>query len=180
MVKILQKEHSVLRKKAKKVSREDIASEKVKKVIEKMKKALHSQEDGVAIAAPQIGESLCIFVISGKAIAWYKASEKEFSDAIYINPEIVKSSKEKMEVEEGCLSVRPWYGLVRRNKKVTLKYQNMKGEIKQEGGSGLMAQIFQHEIDHLNGILFTDKAKSLEEIPLDNNADNNDKSYGEK
>ena len=86
------------------------------------------------------------------------------ADLVFINPEIVKASKEKKEVDEGCLSVRWLYGKVRRSARVTLRAYNEKGERIERGASGLLAQIFQHEVDHLNGILFTDKAKEVWEM----------------
>ena len=159
---IVQREEPVLRKHAKPVPAEEMASKRVRDIIEKMKTAMHSQKDGVAIAAPQIGEPLQIFVISGvllkKADKTYKGNE---DDLVFINPKITKQSRDKMEVEEGCLSVRWLYGKVKRSKKVTLKAHNEKGEKLERGASGLLAQIFQHECDHLNGILFTDKADQV-------------------
>src|SRR3989344_3892781 len=94
---ILQKDAPVLREIAESVLPEDIKSKKIQNIISKMKKALHAEEDGVAIAAPQIGESLRIFVVSSK-ISGSK-------DLVFINPEIVKASKKKKKMEEGCLSV---------------------------------------------------------------------------
>jgi peptide deformylase len=68
---------------------------------------------------------------------------------------------------EGCLSVRWLYGEVLRYKKCTIEYYNEFGEKKQKGASGLLAQIFQHEIDHLEGILFDSKARKIENMPPD-------------
>jgi peptide deformylase len=85
-------------------------------------------------------------------------------DLVFINPEIIKKSKEVKEMEEGCLSVRWLYGKVKRSNKVTVKAIDQTGKEFVMGASSLLAQIFQHEIDHLDGILFTDKAKDLEEI----------------
>ncbi|MFA6459336.1 MAG: peptide deformylase [Candidatus Paceibacterota bacterium] len=165
MTEIVERDNPVLRKHAKPVPVHEITSEPIKKIIAKMAKAMHAQKDGVAIAAPQIGESLQIFVISGpllrKADKTYKG---DTSDLIFINPKITKYSKERNTVEEGCLSVRWLYGKVERSKKVTLKAHNEKGEICERGASGLLAQIFQHECDHLNGIIFTDKADELWEM----------------
>jgi peptide deformylase len=67
-------------------------------------------------------------------------------------------------MEEGCLSVRYLYGKVRRSKKATIEAYNEHGKKFTAGASGILAQIFQHETDHLNGILFIDKAKQIEEI----------------
>ncbi len=132
-----------------------------------MKKALESQDDGVAIAAPQIGVPLRIFVISGKVLNFIKGEDDDsprYPDMVFINPKITKLSKEKKLMEEGCLSVRWLYGKVRRSTKASIEAYDENGNFFKKGGSGLMAQIFQHETDHLEGVLFTDTAKDLEEI----------------
>jgi peptide deformylase len=164
---ILDKEAPVLRQIAKSVPINQIRSPKIQSVIQKMKEALEEQEDGVAIAAPQIGESLRIFVVSHRAFSLInKNSPETFTeDLVFINPEITKVSKKKKRMEEGCLSVRWLYGQVERSEKVHVKAINENGENFERGSSGLLAQIFQHEIDHLNGILFIDKATDVEDIP---------------
>ena len=86
-------------------------------------------------------------------------------DIAFINPTIVKLSREKEQIEEGCLSVRYFYGQVIRSKKAKVRAFDEKGVEFELGGSGLLAQIFQHETDHLNGILFTDKATDLVDMP---------------
>lgn len=164
-VAILQRTDPVLRAIAKPVAPADISSDKVKKVIEDMKIALHSQKDGIAIAAPQIGASLRIFVVDGSLL---KKADKDYKgeggDLIFINPEIVKLSKRKKEVEEGCLSVRWLYGKIRRSIQATVRALNERGEEFERGASGLLAQIFQHECDHLDGTLFIDSADELWEM----------------
>ena len=149
----------VLRQVAKPVPLEDIGTKKLGDIIAAMKRAMHAEEDGVAIAAPQIGESLRIFVVRGGILPKYPA------DRVFINPEITKASKKKHKVEEGCLSLRWFYGEVSRHEKVTLTALDEKGRVLTVGTSGLLAQIFQHEVDHLNGILFTDKAENLRDVP---------------
>jgi len=85
---------------------------------------------------------------------------------VFINPKIFKLSREKDWVPEGCLSVRWLYGKTYRSKKATVEAYDKNGKKFKMGGSGLLAQIFQHETDHLNGILFTDHAKDIkEELP---------------
>lgn len=165
MKEILQREHPVLRETARSVPAEEIKGDMIQGIIKDMQDSMAIQKDGVAIAAPQIGVNLRIFVVSGRllkqAIKNYKGDE---TDLVFINPEIVKASKERKEVEEGCLSVRWLYGKVKRSARVTLKALNEKAETIERGASGLMAQIFQHEVDHLNGILFIDKAKEVWEM----------------
>ncbi len=185
MNEIIQKENKILRKIAKKVPLESIKSRKIETIIRRMIKALDNQEDGVAIAAPQIGEDLRIFVISKKIFELAeeakiknkktkienlneaeksKKKKPNYKDMVFINPEILKTSKKKMLTEEGCLSVRWLYGKVKRSEKTLIKAYDENGKLFTMGGSGLLSQAFQHETDHLNGILFTDKATDLKEI----------------
>ena len=168
MKKIVSESAGVLREHAKEAAIKEIPAPKIKKIIAEMKEALSPHKDGVAIAAPQIGVPLRIFVVSGhvfdpKALLNDDKSKKR-EDVIFINPEIVKISKEKEWMPEGCLSVRPWYGEVKRAKKITISAYDEKGKRITRGASGLLAQIFQHEIDHLNGVLFIDKARHIEKI----------------
>ena len=170
MISILDRDDSVLRKTAKEVPTDEILTPKFQKIISDMKIALKSQDDGVAIAAPQIGQSWRIFVVSARAQRLSKKKKVEdpaieLNDLVFINPVILRLSKKRKKMEEGCLSVRWLYGQVERSEKVQLKAFNEKGELIERGSSGLLAQIFQHEIDHLDGILFIDKAENLEEIP---------------
>jgi peptide deformylase len=173
--KILQVKEKVLHKKTYEVSLDEIKKTKIKKIIKEMSFSLVSQSDGVAIAAPQIGYSLRIFVVSGKIFSKnFNRSENEkllqddkmkVEDLIFINPKISKLSKEKEWLPEGCLSVRWLYGKVLRSKKATVTAYDQNGKKFTRGASGLLAQIFQHETDHLDGILFIDKAKDLREEP---------------
>ena len=157
----------MLRDFAEQVPLEEIKSEKIKKIIEDMKNALAREEEGVAIAAPQIGIPLRIFVVSKKIFQLLDAAKSDkdkFDDMVFINPEITKLSKEKEVMEEGCLSVRDYYGKIKRAAKATVRAYDENGNAFERGGSRLLAQIFQHEIDHLNGILFTDSAKDVQKI----------------
>ena len=168
---IVQKDEIILRKTAKNVELEDITSPKIQKIIKDMKIALESQPDGVAIAAPQIAVPLRIFVVSKRAEIITKGLENlpeeeknKLIDPVYINPEITKLSRKKTPLDEGCLSVRYLYGKVKRSDKATITAYDETGKKFTQGGSGLLAQIFQHETDHLNGILFTDKAQDVVEV----------------
>lgn len=174
MIKILQSKESVLRKIASEVPVRSIKTARIQKIIEEMKVALQSQHDGVAIAAPQIGYSLRIFVVSGKIFSKNFTREgapntedraENHKDLIFINPKILKLSKEKAWLPEGCLSVRWLYGKALRAKKATIAAYNEEGKKFERGASGLLAQIFQHETDHLGGILFSDHAKDLKDEP---------------
>ena len=165
MVKILQKDAPLLRKTAETVDLATINTPEFKKILADMHIAMQSQDDAVAVAAPQIGISKRMFAISGRIFDNFEKKEKPHPDLIFINPEIIKVSKDKKIMTEGCLSVRYLYGKIRRASRVTLRAYNENGELIERGASGLLAQIFQHETDHLNGILFIDSAKDLQDIP---------------
>lgn len=166
---LVERTDPVLRLNARKIEESEIGTKKIDTIINKMKLAMHAENDGVAIAAPQIGESLRIFVVNGEVLALTNKKKvvpnQELFDLVFINPEIIKTSKKKKKMEEGCLSVRWLYGKVERYEKVTLKAQDQNGKLVTIGASGLLAQIFQHETDHLNGILFIDKAEEIEDLP---------------
>jgi peptide deformylase len=183
MIEIVQNGNLVLRKKALEVALSDISKPKVQKVIKDMAYALHSQDDGVAIAAPQIGVSMRIFLVSGKIFeedfirgkklptkgrgSTPKAGTKHYSDLVFINPVFKKISTDRKLMAEGCLSVRPLYGKVRRATKATIEAYDEYGKKFTKQGNGLLAHIFQHETDHLDGILFIDKARDIHESTSD-------------
>lgn len=164
---IVQAGSPVLRAIAKPVSKKDIGSSNITAIIGKMKKALAKESFGVAIAAPQIGESLRIFVISGKVFAEEVPADSDTQttppDRVFINPEITRRSRKKIEMSEGCLSVRGKYGTVMRHEKASIKALDEEGKTSTYHGTGLVGHIFQHECDHLDGILYIDKAIHLEE-----------------
>lgn len=161
MKKIVQIGDKVLAQVAKEVPVNDIPSAAIQEVIADMKEALQKEEDGAAIAAPQIGVSLRIFVVSGKILG--KDPEHPEADLVCINPVITRSSRRRTPLDEGCLSVRGKYGKVERAVRVTIEAYNERGEKFSRGAGGLLAQAFQHEIDHLDGILFIEKARDIED-----------------
>lgn len=181
MIKIVQKEDPVLRGKAEAVNPKDFNTPQLKKILNDMAVAMEKEEDGVAIAAPQIGVPLRIFIVSHRAFE-FEDEEREHelghapdmngnaekkpmrSDMVFINPVITKLSRKRVWVPEGCLSVRWLYGEVLRAEKATVRAYDQNGKIFTWGGSGLLAQIFQHETDHLDGALFIDTARNVEQI----------------
>ena len=176
MKTIVQKEDKVLHQKAKSVPVREISSPKIQKILKEMSEALKTQDDGVAIAAPQIGYSLSIFVVSGKIFHedFMRGSEEKIEipeheiqkNLVFINPVISKLSREKTWVPEGCLSVRWLYGKTYRSTKATVTAYDENGKKFVRGASGLLAQIFHHETDHLKGLLFIDHATEVrEELP---------------
>lgn len=171
MKKIVQKDNKILREKAKELKYEEIKSEKIKNLLKKMSEILINYDEGVALAAPQIGESLRVFIVSGRFFNPYlkmkseeEMKEEKTADIVFINPKIIKISKKKDALFEGCLSVEGMQGEIKRSDKVTVEALDENGKKFTRGASGLLAQIIQHEVDHLNGILFIDSAKNLKKI----------------
>lgn len=162
-IEILTLPNPILRKKAKEVEK---INENVKTVIENMTLALESSEiEGLAIAAPQIGESVRIILIRVREQRDKEGIiiQKEIPLTAYINPVITKFSKEKKILEEGCLSYPNYYGSVERSSKIRFEATTMSGKKIKKNAAGILAKIVQHEVDHLDGILFidyiTDKSK---------------------
>lgn len=169
MTSIVQDPAPVLRAVAPPVPPADIGGPALEKIVADMKTALAGEDDGVAIAAPQIGVSLRVFVVAQRVS---KKFQKELNDdMVFINPEIVRLGKKKEPLSEGCLSCRWKYGMVKRSLTATVRATNMQGNEFVMSGSGLLAQIFQHEIDHLDGILFIDKATDIKDMPPEHDHD---------
>jgi peptide deformylase len=110
--------------------------------------------NGIGLAAPQVGALQRLIVIDIPEDMDYEGSEHFHT--VLVNPEISKCSGEQIG-EEGCLSIPGWYGDVKRFENVTVKGQDLYGKPVKIKASGLPARCLQHEIDHLDGILFTDK-----------------------
>ncbi len=163
----------VLRRVAQEIPVSAIKSKPIQNLIKEMRALLSKEEYGVALAAPQVGESLRLFIVSGQALARDSRNSRDepksdevsphriLSDQVYINPELIKMSRAKKEKHEGCLSVRGKWGTVPRAEKATIYAYDEKGVRLTRGASGFLAQVFQHEMDHLEGILYTDKATRM-------------------
>jgi len=152
MKKIVQIGDPVLNRRASEVV--NTSATEIKKIVDEMQSVLETEQNGVALAAPQIGESLRIFVIAPHA---YEYEKKEIEQLVFINPTIMQASKHKDILEEGCLSIRGKFGMVPRHSQVTVHAYDLDGNGFTINADGLVAQIVQHEIDHLNGALFIEK-----------------------
>lgn len=166
---ILTSEHPVLRQKAKKVKRVDASTQKL---IDDMLDSMRAAR-GLGLAANQIGVALRVLVIempaeetddSVEALPKAKRNVKYSGEQyVLVNPELVKAEGEQFG-EEGCLSIPGYVGLVRRAMKVTVKGLDRKGKEVKIQREGLLARALQHEIDHLDGILFTDRLEKPEHL----------------
>ncbi|HEY4500676.1 MAG TPA: methionyl-tRNA formyltransferase [Candidatus Paceibacterota bacterium] len=176
MKEIVQDGEKILREIAKPVSEKLFGSAELSQLIRDMSEALDRYPEGVALAAPQVGVSYRLFIVrkdrtlppppntQGSTLAQNSQGQTLNAAAeveVYINPEIVKTSRKRAKADEGCLSVHGVYGTTKRHERVTIKARGVDGLHIQRGAGGLMAQIFEHEIDHLNGILFIDHAERL-------------------
>jgi peptide deformylase len=135
---ILQDGDPVLDQIAAPVPAELFGTPELRQILKDMEDALDGESDGVALAAPQIGISYRIF--------------------------FVNSSRKRVEMDEGCLSVRTIYGTTFRHERATVRAYDENGNVFERGGGGLIAQIYQHETDHLDGILFVDHAINLTKV----------------
>lgn len=160
MAKLVPENHPALHAIAEEVTPEEFSDGTVKKIIKNMKEALTEYNvDGfvaVAIAAPQIGVGKRIFLIEDQS-----EDRDSLPCLVAINPRIIKTSTKTHVVGEGCLSVPEYYGEVKRHKNVTMRALDENGEEYERGAGGLLAQIIQHENNHLDGILFTDIAEKV-------------------
>ncbi len=150
--KIFTSENPVLRQKAKKVKKLDTSIQKlIDDMIETMLDA-----PGVGLAAPQVGVSLRVIVVG---IPEDEEDPHGGTKLQLINPEIFKSEGEQIG-EEGCLSIPGYVGIVKRAMNVTVKGLNRHGKEVKVKATGYMARVLQHEIDHVDGRLFTDRLES--------------------
>ena len=157
MAKLVPSNHPVLHAIAEEITAEEFTDGTLAKILRDMRSALHSYKvDGftaVAIAAPQIGIGKRVFIIEDQS-----TDRDALPSLVVVNPMIVKFSKKTHEVGEGCLSIPEYYGIVKRSTNVTLRAYDAQGKVFERGAGALLAQIIQHEYDHLDGILFVDRA----------------------
>jgi len=144
----------VLREDAKPV---EVFDDDLAKLIDDMVDTMR-EAPGVGLAAPQIGISKRIIVVE-----FGDEEDDSIPKQLYvmINPEIIKESNDKVPGIEGCLSVPGVVGNVNRSRVVTVRGQNIHGKPVKIRAQGWLARIFQHEIDHINGVLYTDRADDI-------------------
>jgi len=130
----------------------------LKELVSGMVEILRSKP-GLGLAAPQIGHNIRLVIIESKETKDDEGNilYEEIPLMVLINPEIIKFSKEKIELDEGCFSVPDVYGPVTRPKKIRAKATDITGKEVTINTNGLLARVLQHEIDHLDGILFTSR-----------------------
>ena len=151
-VQITKIPNKVLAKKLELVPIEDIKKGSYKELILDMKKAM-KENQGVGLAANQVGKDLSIFVILDELAKDFEVPE------VYINPEITEYSKDIDEMEEGCLSISEYFVPIKRAKKVKIKFIDEDGNKQKIKARGFLARVLQHETDHLNGLTIKNRAR---------------------
>lgn len=151
ILEVITNPNPILRKVSRKVDIEDVKKGAYDELFADMTQTM-LKKDGVGLAAPQIAKNIRIVIIN-------------FDNEILtiVNPEITKKSWSKKVGEEGCLSVPNVFGQVSRHKSINIVYYDEKGKKKKLLAKDMLARILQHEIDHLDAILFIDKAENIKQ-----------------
>ena len=160
---ILSYGNAVLKKKALPVN---LKTKYLKTLINNMWETMYAAQ-GVGLAAPQIGESIRLFIVDTYPFSDNEdlaVDEKKFLKGfkrVFINPEIVSETGKECVFNEGCLSIPGIREDVKRKDTITIKFQDFNGKTIKESFSGIASRVIQHEYDHIEGILFTDKLSYL-------------------
>ena len=149
ILKITKNTDNIWKQKFKEIGRVDTH---LKRFVNDMKETLEFT-NGVGLAAPQVGFPIKLLI----------ANYGKLND-VFVNPKILEKSKEVNEGEEGCLSVPGHRGLVNRPNRVTIRYQDMKGRVKEANLTGFYARIIQHEFDHLNSTFYINRIKNKKKL----------------
>ncbi|CAN5648126.1 peptide deformylase [soil metagenome] len=147
----------LLRQKAKELSKNEILSPPIQGLIKNMLYNLENKKYGVGLAAPQIGESIALSVISIKPTP--ARPELKRQELTIMNPKIVQEYGRRTGMYEGCISGPDLFAEVLRYKRIRLSWLDEKAKKHERDFDGFMAHVLQHEIDHVNGILFVDRVK---------------------
>jgi len=165
ILKVSRMGHPVLRRKVRPVPPDEISSAPVQRLIDDMAQTM-LEYNGVGLAAPQVHEELRLFV--AQVIRDREDDEEDEARQpeilALINPEIKPASRHVEEDWEGCLSIPDLRGLVPRHRDISVKAYDRTGRPIELQASGFMARVIQHETDHLDGVLFLDRMKSLESL----------------
>jgi peptide deformylase len=154
---IITSENPILRRKAKKVAK---ITPELRALADDMVETMR-EAPGIGLAAPQVAQSVRLFVAELEENKEQPGSGKTY---VVFNPEYVFQSDELVDGAEGCLSIPGWAGEVTRHEQVVVKGLDKQGKRIRIEAEGLLARVFQHELDHLDGVLFTDRISDPEKI----------------
>lgn len=153
-MEIIKVPNKILTKKTEEIIVADTKNGLYKDLISDMRMVM-VENNGVGLAANQVGKDLSIFVIDKKL-----AEENRVLD-VFINPEITEYSKDSDEMEEGCLSMPEYWALIKRSKKIKIKALDENGNKIKLKARGFLARVLQHETDHLNGLIIKNRHEKL-------------------
>jgi peptide deformylase len=160
LLPIIQLGDPILRQKATLV--ENVSDERIQKLIDDLM-ATVAQANGVGIAAPQVAQSCRLFIVASRPNPRYP-NAPEMEPTAMINPKIIAHSTEIVKGWEGCLSIPGIRGLVPRSQAIEVEYTDRNGKLQKQEFTDFVARIFQHEYDHLDGIVFLDRLESTLDI----------------
>lgn len=161
--KVARMGHPVLRKKARDLTIAEIKSSATQSLIQDMIETMQ-EYGGIGLAAPQVHESLQLAIIGYSDESERYPGQGEQPLSVYINPKITILDKTEQAFWEGCLSVPELRGLVHRPRKIRVDYLDHEGNAKSVTADGFLATVFQHELDHLAGVLFIDRIKDTRHL----------------
>jgi peptide deformylase len=148
--------NTILRKKAREIDKDyEGLNDLIKNMFETMNKA-----DGIGLAGPQVGRSIRMFLIDATVLAEQDITLKDFKK-VFINPVITEETGTEIIFEEGCLSLPNIHEDVKRRSKIKIEYYDENFTLVKEAYNGIKARVIQHEYDHLEGVLFTDKLSAF-------------------
>lgn len=159
LLEVSQVGNPILRQIAQPIDRFD---ESVQTLIDNLMATL-LQSNGVGIAAPQVAASCRVVIIASRPNPRYP-NAPEMEPTVMINPRLVSTSEERVKDWEGCLSVPGIRGLVPRYQAIAIEYCDRQGKLQQQHLTDFVARIFQHELDHLNGLVFLDRLETTQDI----------------
>ncbi|MBW4514236.1 MAG: peptide deformylase [Timaviella obliquedivisa GSE-PSE-MK23-08B] len=162
LLEVSQVGNPVLRQIAQPVDR---LNEPIQALIDSLMETL-LQSNGVGIAAPQVAASYRLFIVASRPNPRYP-NAPEMQPTVMINPRIITASDEILKDWEGCLSVPGIRGLVPRHRAIAVEYCDRQGKLQQQHLTEFVARIFQHELDHLNGMVFLDRLETNLDIVTD-------------
>lgn len=150
----------VLQRVAKKIA--DPTDQVIRVLIEDLLMTV-ADANGVGIAAPQVFEPLALFIVASRPNPRYPHAP-QMAPTVMLNPEILWVSEEKEKGWEGCLSIPGLRGLVPRHRRIGIRYLTPAGEIREEEYTDFLARVFQHEFEHVQGLVFLDRVESTREL----------------
>jgi peptide deformylase len=138
------------------------ASAAIRTLVADMQETL-TDAHGVGIAAPQVYESLSLFIVSSRPNPRYPDAPT-MEPELVLNPEIVERSEELVKGWEGCLSIPGFRGNVPRHRRIRARYQTLEGQVVEKEFTDFVARVFQHEFDHLHGTVFLDRLETSRDV----------------